>query len=106
MPNGESGYSSPTAFARQRQHQPMNPTDPAEQGTGSQTPDAALPSPPADAPRAVADEGEVIVVTATKRAENLQDVPIAITAITTKTLDDLQPFDPKRFAEHLLAESA
>jgi outer membrane receptor protein involved in Fe transport len=33
---------------------------------------------------------EEIVVTATKRAENLQDVPLAITAITTKTLDDLQ----------------
>ena len=31
-----------------------------------------------------------IVVTATRREENLQDVPIAITAITTKTLDDLQ----------------
>ncbi|HUE78854.1 MAG TPA: TonB-dependent receptor [Sphingomicrobium sp.] len=31
-----------------------------------------------------------IIVTAQRRAENLQDVPIAITAITTKTLDDLQ----------------
>ena len=39
------------------------------------------------------DDGEVIVVTATKREENLQDVPIAITAITTKTLDDLQVND-------------
>ncbi|MEO5577822.1 MAG: TonB-dependent receptor plug domain-containing protein, partial [Sphingomicrobium sp.] len=32
---------------------------------------------------------DVIVVTATKRSENLQDVPIAITAITTKALEDL-----------------
>ncbi|MGI8931497.1 MAG: TonB-dependent receptor [Sphingomicrobium sp.] len=36
------------------------------------------------------DEGDEIIVTATRRAESLQDVPIAITAITTKTLDDLQ----------------
>jgi iron complex outermembrane recepter protein len=57
----------------------------------AQEPDAALPSPPAEAPRApVADEGEVIVVTATKRVENLQDVPIAITAFGTKTLEDNQ----------------
>jgi len=33
-------------------------------------------------------EGDEIVVTATKRVENLQDVPIAITAFGTKTLDD------------------
>ena len=59
----------------------------------AQTPDAALPSPPADAPRAPVDDAQEIVVTATKRAENLQDVPIAITAITTKTLDDLQVND-------------
>src|SRR3712207_4221333 len=38
----------------------------------------------------VSSDDQEIVVTATKRAENLQDVPIAITAITTKTLDDLQ----------------
>ena len=60
------------------------PADPA-----AQNPDAALPSPPAEAPRApTSAEGEEIVVTATKRVENLQDVPIAITAFGTKTLDD------------------
>ena len=50
------------------------------------------PVDPAQNPSAAPDDqsGEQIVVTATKRAENLQDVPIAITAITTKTLDDLQ----------------
>ena len=37
-----------------------------------------------------AEERDEIIVTATRREENLQDVPIAITAITTKTLDDLQ----------------
>ena len=36
------------------------------------------------------DDSDTIVVTAQRRAENLQDVPIAITAITTKTLDELQ----------------
>ena len=35
-------------------------------------------------------DDDTIVVTAQRREENLQDVPIAITAITTKTLDDLQ----------------
>jgi iron complex outermembrane receptor protein len=39
-------------------------------------------------PAAPTQDENVIVVTATKRAENLQDVPIAITALTTKTLDD------------------
>ena len=54
----------------------------------------AQPTDPATAPAATTtQEGEEIVVTATKREENLQDVPIAITAITTKTLDDLQVND-------------
>ena len=55
--------------------------------------DAAVPAVAPTAPAATsavpADEQE-IVITATKRSERLQDVPIAITAITTKTLDDLQ----------------
>jgi len=55
-----------------------------------QAQDAAPPTvEPATAPAATVDE-DVIVVTATKRSENLQDVPIAITAFSTKTLDDLQ----------------
>ena len=64
----------------------------------AQAPDAALPSPPAEAARTPITEGEEIVVTATKRAENLQDVPIAITAITTKTLDDLHVNDFNDYA--------
>ncbi|HEV2044947.1 MAG TPA: TonB-dependent receptor [Sphingomicrobium sp.] len=53
--------------------------------------DTAIPAPDPAAPTApqTVDE-DVIVVTATKRSENLQDVPIAITAFSTKTLDDLQ----------------
>ena len=38
----------------------------------------------------VAQETQDIIVTAQKRAENLQDVPIAITAFGTKTLEDTQ----------------
>jgi outer membrane receptor protein involved in Fe transport len=63
---------------------------PPPEGSATQTPDAALPQPPAAAPRATPGEGDEIVVTATKRAENLQDVPIAITAFGTKTLEDNQ----------------
>ena len=40
-----------------------------------------------------ADTDTDIVVTATRRAENLQDVPIAITALGTQTLDELQVDD-------------
>ena len=53
--------------------------------------DQAPPADPADTPAAAASvQEEQVVVTAQKRTENLQDVPIAITAITTKTLDDLK----------------
>jgi outer membrane receptor protein involved in Fe transport len=50
------------------------------------------PTDPAQAPSTAPTEqqGEEIIVTATKRAENLQDVPMAIQAFSTKTLDDLQ----------------
>ncbi len=51
----------------------------------------APPADPADTPAAAASvQEEQVVVTAQKRTENLQDVPIAITAITTKTLHDLK----------------
>src|SRR5262245_7907834 len=58
-----------------------------------EAPAAAQPA-PATTQRAQ-NEGEEIVVTATKRVENLQDVPIAITAFGTKTLEDnqVQSFD-------------
>ena len=51
---------------------------------------AAPPAIAPAAPAAPAVDEDVIVVTATKRSENLQDVPIAITALTTKTLEDTQ----------------
>ncbi|HET7816762.1 MAG TPA: TonB-dependent receptor [Sphingomicrobium sp.] len=43
-------------------------------------------------------QGDEIIVTAQKRAENLQDVPIAITAITTKALEDLKVNDFRDYA--------
>jgi outer membrane receptor protein involved in Fe transport len=60
----------------------------------------AEPTDPADAPAVAAarDDGDQIIVTATKRNENLQDVPIAITAITTKTLEDLKVDDFRDYA--------
>jgi len=47
--------------------------------------------PPAAQPAAQVDDDDAdIIVTAQRRAENLQDVPIAITAMGTETLDELQ----------------
>ena len=56
------------------------------------------PADPAEKPAAAASTDEEVVVTATKRTEKLQDVPMAITAITTKTLDDLQINDFEDYA--------
>jgi outer membrane receptor protein involved in Fe transport len=41
---------------------------------------------------------DAIIITATKREENLQDVPIAVTAIGTEKLDELQVTDFDDFA--------
>jgi len=45
---------------------------------------------PAMAQNAAEDDSDVIVVTAQKREQNLQDVPVAITAIGSEKLDQLQ----------------
>ena len=45
---------------------------------------------PAIAQEAADDDKDVIVVTAQKREQNLQDVPIAINAIGNEKLDQLQ----------------
>ncbi len=46
-------------------------------------------------PQAVEDEGGLgdIVVTATKRSENLQDVPVAVSAISAETLANQGVFE-------------
>lgn len=46
-------------------------------------------------------DGDVIIVTAQKREENLQDVPIAITAIGTEKLEQLQVTDFDDYARYL-----
>ncbi|MCY7339499.1 MAG: TonB-dependent receptor [Sphingomonas bacterium] len=60
-------------------------------GSGAAFAQASPPAPVDPAAQAkTAEDPDTIIVTAQRRAEDLQDVPIAITAITTKTLDDLQ----------------
>ena len=49
----------------------------------------AQSAPPADTQAAPADDSNEIVVTANKREENMQNVPISIQAIGTKKLDQL-----------------
>ena len=62
----------------------------------------ARPASPAGtkAPATAADEDDDtnIIVTATRRSENLQDVPVAITAIGTQTLDQLLVDDFQDYA--------
>lgn len=48
-----------------------------------------------------ASNSDVIIVTAQKREENLQDVPIAITAIGTEKLEQLQVTDFDDYARYL-----
>ncbi|MEO8618906.1 MAG: TonB-dependent receptor [Sphingomicrobium sp.] len=60
---------------------------------------AAQPTDPANAASSASDDEDAIIITATKRAENLQDVPLAITAIGTKQLDDLQVNDFDDYAK-------
>src|SRR5687768_1378800 len=52
--------------------------------------DAPAGQTPASTQAAEDEDEDTIIVTATRREENLQDVPIAINAIGTQTLDQLQ----------------
>jgi iron complex outermembrane recepter protein len=52
--------------------------------------DAPAGQTPASTQAAEDEDEDTIIVTATRREENLQDVPIAINAIGTRTLDQLQ----------------
>src|SRR5262245_32592993 len=53
--------------------------------------DTAAAQTPATTQAATGDDDEdTIIVTATRREENLQDVPVAITAIGAQTLEQLQ----------------
>jgi len=50
---------------------------------------------------ATEEEGNVIIVTATKREENLQDVPVSIQAIGTKRLDQLNITNFEEYTQQL-----
>ncbi|HEX8482771.1 MAG TPA: TonB-dependent receptor [Allosphingosinicella sp.] len=68
--------------------------DPLASGEGSGAGDQA------DTGRGQADDSD-IVITAQKREENLQDVPIAVTAFGTEKLDDLQVNDFQDYARQV-----
>lgn len=63
--------------------------------------------PPAWAQQQVADAGpatagvEEIIITATKRAENLQDVPLSMTALGAETLENLEVQDFDDYARYV-----
>ena len=48
-----------------------------------------------------ADDSNVIIVTAQKRSQDLQDVPVAITALGTETLDQLQVSELRDVVKYL-----
>ena len=52
-----------------------------------------------------ADDGGDIIVTATKRSETLQSVPISVQALTTKKLDELNITNFKQYAQQLSSVS-
>ena len=61
------------------------------------TPSLAQDAPPSADTPSTAD----IVITATKRSENLQNVPIAVSVLTTKKLDDLNITNFAQYAQML-----
>jgi outer membrane receptor protein involved in Fe transport len=74
------------------------------QDTPAATDPAAQPAPTEAAaqPAAVPDEdSNVIIVTATKREENLQNVPISVQAIGTKRLDQLNISNFEQYTKQL-----
>lgn len=58
-----------------------------------------------DATPAPAEDNADIVVTATKRSESLQNVPISVQALTTKKLDELNITSFKQYAQQLTSVS-
>ncbi|QDZ07872.1 TonB-dependent receptor [Sphingomonas panacisoli] len=58
----------------------------------------AAPAPAPDTAAAVTDD---IVITATKRSESLQNVPISVSVLTTKKLDDLNIANFAQYAQML-----
>ncbi|MEO6255531.1 MAG: TonB-dependent receptor, partial [Sphingomicrobium sp.] len=98
------GFLASTAIASPAFSQTSPPPEPTSDATAPATtaPDVVAPTPVTTAPEAVAPapaqqpavdgEGQdstEIVITAQKREENLQDVPISVQAIGTRRLDQL-----------------
>src|SRR5690349_5164666 len=87
------GLLATTALASPAFAQDATPGTPTTQSPAPATNATDVTSPPepvkqAQAARGVPDETEIII-TATKREENLQDVPISVQAIGTRRLDQL-----------------
>ena len=82
--------SGGAAFAQEEQ----SPANPPASGDASGADDRA------DSGRGQSDYGDILV-TAQKREENLQDVPIAITALGTERLDELQVNDFTDYARQV-----
>ena len=80
---------------------------PAFAQTSPTAPPPAEPAPadPADKPSQQASasegEGEEIIVTASKREENMQDVPVSIQAIGTRRIDQLNISNFEDFTKQL-----
>jgi iron complex outermembrane receptor protein len=68
----------------------------AAPGTVPQEPPSAVP-----APSVLDDERDVIVVTATKREENLQDVPVSVQVLGTRKLDQLNISNFEEYTKQL-----
>ena len=92
------GFLASTAIAAPALAQTAPATDPAQSPApatdATQPTTADQPAPPAGpqappAARTPVGEGDEIIVTAQKREENLQDVPISVQAIGTRRLDQL-----------------
>lgn len=61
----------------------------------------AQSAPPEPAPATAPTDGGDIIVTATKRSETLQNVPISVQALTTKKLDELNISNFSQYAQQL-----
>jgi outer membrane receptor protein involved in Fe transport len=92
--------STGTALAQDAGADPGTPATSPEAASGTAPVAGTALADPADASRA-RDDSDEIVVTAQKRSENLQDVPIAITALGTEKLDDLQVSDFDDYARYI-----
>ena len=71
------------------------------QPTGADQPAPPAGPRPVQTAQASAEEGDEIIVTAQKREENLQDVPISVQAIGTRRLDQLNISNFEDFSKQL-----